>query len=108
MLSLTELTTRCQHIGRELCEQDLSLYQLVDRATALTFLARALTELLEREYPVMGSAMGIDPVEQEIRTARTALRDAAIAAQAGDQEELRGRLRTAQHHLLVPCRLLVD
>jgi hypothetical protein len=108
MPSVDELAARCHRIGGDLREQDLSLYELVDRATALTFIARILEQITEREYPVVGSGMNVDPVQQDINAAMIVLSDAAAAAQAGQRERLRDRLLTAQGHLLAICRSLTD
>lgn len=106
MLSVDDLASRCHRIGRDLREQDLSLYELVDRVTALTFVARILEQITEREYPVVGSGMNVDPVQHDMNAAKIVLSDAAVAAQAGQREQLHDSLLTAQGHLLAICKSL--
>jgi hypothetical protein len=106
MPSLHDLTARCHRIGTELCERDLSLHELVDRATALTFLARSLEELVEKQPTTTVVPGHVGSGCQRIDVALAELHEAAAIVQAGNQEELGKWLLDAQRHLRAACRLM--
>lgn len=106
MLSLLELTVRCHSIGMELCGRQLSHYELIDRATALTFLGRSLQGLMGAVDLAPGSTGAEERAQQEIDAALIMLRAIAVDMRSGSYWEGHDTLIEAQTRLSAACRLL--